>query len=153
MNDLKKKRYKDCLREVKITEELKNEYGQVSGKEEFKLNADGKLLFSFIWDVNGVLVSAEENKYDDSSRIKNHYYKKSGESGRTEYFYSNKGLLIREKSTIENKITHDKMEIVFKYNSKGKLKHLKSVTTSYDEDNNIVDVDVYEEDEETGFSV
>ena len=153
MNDLKKKRYKDCLREVKITEELKNEYGQVSGKEEFKLNAEGKLLFSFVWDVNGGLISAEENKYDDLNRIKNHYYKNSGETGRTEYFYSNKGVLIREKSTIENSVTGDKMVIVYKYDSKGKLKHLKSVTTSYDEDNNIIDIDVYEEDEETGFSV
>lgn len=153
MNDLKKKRYKDCKREVKITEELKNEYGQVSGKEEFKLNSDGNLLFSFIWDVNGGLVSADENKYDNSGRIKNHYYKKSGETGRTEYFYSNKGVLIREKSTIENKISRDKMVIVCKYNTKGELKHIKSVTTSYDENNNVVDVDVYEEDEETGFSV
>lgn len=153
MNDLKTKRHKDCQREVKITEVLKNESGQVSGKEEFKLNAEGKLLFSFVWDVNGGLISAEENKYDDLNRIKNHYYKNSGETGRTEYFYSNKGVLIREKSTIENSVTGDKMVIVYKYDSKGKLKHLKSVTTSYDEDNNIIDIDVYEEDEETGFSV
>ena len=153
MNDLKTKRHKDCQREVKITEVLKNESGQVSGKEEFKLNAEGKLLFSFVWDVNGGLISAEENKYDDLNRIKNHYYKNSGETGRTEYFYSNKGVLIREKSTIENKISRDKMVIVCKYNTKGELKHIKSVTTSYDENNNVVDVDVYEEDEETGFSV
>ncbi len=153
MKDLNMKRYKNFQREVKNTLELKNEYGQVSGKEEFKLNADGNLLYSFIWDAKGGLVSAVENKYDNSGRIKNHYYKKLGESGRTEYFYSNKGNLIREKSTIENSVTGDKMVIVLKYDSKGKLKHMKSVSTSYDENNNVVDVDVYEEDEETGFSV
>jgi len=153
LSNLNKKRYKNSKREVKNTLELKNEYGQVSGKEEFKLNADGNLLFSFIWDSKGRLISAEENKYDNSGRIKNHYFKKAKETGRTEYFYSNKGILIREKETIENNYTGDKMVIVHKYNSKGKLKHMKSVTTSYDENNNVVDVDVYEEDEESGFSV
>lgn len=147
MNDEKNK-YKDCPREVKITEELKDGYGRPNGKEEFKLNSVGNLIYSFTWDEKGQFVCAVENKYDKSGKIKKSFYKTYGKKGCSEYFYNKKGVLIREESLDENSITYDKVEITYKYKKDGSVKNCKMITTSHDENGNVIDVDEYEEGED-----
>ncbi len=151
MYGYKKERFKGYEREVTITVDLKDEYERITGTEEFMLNADGNLLFSRIKDVNGGFVSEEENKFDKTGKIKKHYFRNKDETERTEFFYNKKGMLIREKTTTERDSINEKSVIESKFNSKGKLKHIKGVSTLYDENKNIIHEDIIEEDAKTGF--
>lgn len=140
------KKYSEYPREEKIITELKDNKKNVIGKEQFKLNADGNLLYSFKWDIKGNFISAEQYIYNEKGRLKKYYSKMPSDNSCHEYFYGNKGYLIKEKITINMVSTNDKYSTTIKYDKNGKQISLKEKSELYDENGKLFDVTEYEED-------